>query len=597
MLAGLLLLYLLLAALSFEPQPHTGGDNAGYITLAHSLLERHTYQDLYDPAEPPHTKYPPVFPLLLAAGLAAGLKPWVGLKLIGIALGGGAIAGTFLWLRRRGRPGLALGTALLLTLSPDVLRQVHWILSDVPFWCFTALALWCFERLRPDDWRRFAFALLFTVLAYFTRSAGLPLVLAAAGWLAWHRHWRQLAAFALVLAPLAFFWWLRSQTAGGVQYASEFWMVDPYQPALGRVDLSGLLARMGDNLARYATIHLPVLLRGMPSAAAKAMSIGVLGFALFGWMRRVRRRARVAELFLPLYTGLILLWPAVWSGERFLLPVLGLLLAYAGDGVMQAFAPRRAGLQPAGGGSGPPWTRKRRARGPASRGSLGLRLGMGGLLAGALAAGAVVLLALPGLAEDVQVGSECTRAWRQGQRYPCLAPAYQDYFGLAEWAGRTLPRDAVVLSRVPRLFYIIGGLQGRNYPMASTTEALLATADSAGARWVVFDGLGGLAQRYLAPAILQRPQAFCIAGAAPSGGAVLFGILPGAARMPDSPPGAPEPSFAACAQPLGALPAAAPSPAAAAPGTAAGAEAAPPGGAGALPPAVADSQPAGRRAP
>src|SRR5689334_11998006 len=65
-LAALILLNLLFALLTFMPQPHTGGDSANYLTLARSLLQRHSYTDLYDPIQPPHTKYPPVFPLMLA---------------------------------------------------------------------------------------------------------------------------------------------------------------------------------------------------------------------------------------------------------------------------------------------------------------------------------------------------------------------------------------------------------------------------------------------------------------------------------------------------------------------------------------------------
>src|SRR5688500_8462447 len=188
----LVAVHVLLAFLTLEPRPHTGGDNAAYITLARSLIERGTYTELWDPAEPPHTKYPPVFPGMLALALLVGLKPWVQLKFVVIACSAAAVAFTFLWIRARRRPLLALGVATIIALAPGVLREGRWVLSDVPFWAFTMLALWAFERLQPDDWRRFAIAALATLLAFFTRSAGLPLALAAFTWLAWRHHWRQL---------------------------------------------------------------------------------------------------------------------------------------------------------------------------------------------------------------------------------------------------------------------------------------------------------------------------------------------------------------------------------------------------------------------
>ncbi len=114
-------LQLALSLLVFSPAPHTGGDNAGYVTLAHSLVERGAYLELWTPGEPPHTKYPPFFPLLLAGTLALGVKSWVGLKavpflstlLLGVL--------SFLWIRDRKGQGVAAGVTLLLILSDAVL--------------------------------------------------------------------------------------------------------------------------------------------------------------------------------------------------------------------------------------------------------------------------------------------------------------------------------------------------------------------------------------------------------------------------------------------------------------------------------------------
>ncbi|NCG33850.1 MAG: hypothetical protein GWP44_13350, partial [Proteobacteria bacterium] len=51
---------------AFNPAPHTGGDNAAYVSLAYSLVVDGSYTEAFDPAGLPHTKYPPVFPGLLA---------------------------------------------------------------------------------------------------------------------------------------------------------------------------------------------------------------------------------------------------------------------------------------------------------------------------------------------------------------------------------------------------------------------------------------------------------------------------------------------------------------------------------------------------
>lgn len=495
--AGLVLAHIVLALLFFDPTPHTGGDNAAYITLARSLLEHGAYLELYDPATPPHTQYPPVFPGMLALALLVGLRPWIGLKLLIVACSAAAVAFSYLWLRRRRRPELALRVGVLLAVSPGVLDLSHWVLSDVPFWLLTLMALWAFERLPPGRRGRFAFAIAATVLAYFTRSAGLPLVLAAAGWFALRRRWRELGVLALAFVPLALVWWLRARAAGGVDYVDQFWMVNPYRPDLGRIGALDLFERVIDNDARYLKRHLPILLWGFEGTAAFVLSIILVVLAVFGWVERLRRPA-VAELFLALYVGLLFVWPAVWSGERFLLPVLPLLLAYAGESVL-----RIAGW----------W---RRAAAPRV----------------AIAAGLVTLaLMLPALAAGMRLGFTCTQRYLRGDTYPCLSREWADLFTLAEWSRTNLPDDAAVLSRKPRLFYVLSGHPGRNFPLSREPDDFFRAALDARARYVVYDHVDDLADLYLGPVLLRRPDAFCVMRSLGIEGAVLLGIRADAAWL------------------------------------------------------------------
>jgi hypothetical protein len=485
-------LHVLLALLSFEPRPHTGGDNAAYISLARSLLERASYLELWDPAEPPHTKYPPVFPAVLALALAAGLQPFVQLKLVVIAFSAVAVGFSFLWLRARRRPLIALGIGLLLAIAPGVLREGRWILSDVPFWCFTIIALWAFEKLQRDDWRRFAVAAAAVLLAYFTRSAGLPLVLAALLWLAWRAHWRQLAALAALMVVPAALWWLRARAFGPAGYASEFWLINPYMPDAGTIGAADAVDRVLANLGKYTGIHLPSLLGGGPSPLLHFIGVSAFLLAVPGWLLRLRR-GRVADLFLPAYLGLILLWPAVWSGERFLLPVLPLLLFYAAAGLL--------------------WTVRRvSARYDCAVGTAAVLL--------------VLLMATPALAESVRAGRACTALYRAGVAFPCLpGPYWHDFFQVAVWMGEALDDDAVVLTRKPRLFYVLSGLRGANYPLSGESDQFAAAVGRTGARYVVFDRLDSVSELYLRPVLTRRPDAFCVAHVRETSGTVVFGII------------------------------------------------------------------------
>jgi hypothetical protein len=483
---ALALVHLALVMLSILPIPHDGGDNASYLALARSLREHGTYQELWDPASRPHTQYPPGFPLILAAAMTLGIQPWVGFKVLVALFSAVAVGLSYLWARRVTTPGTALGVGLLLAIGAGVVERGRWELSDVPFWAFTMLALWGFARLAPRDpadgsiapaaasateaparvprWKALlgplALASVGTLLAYETRSAGLPLLVAGVAWLAWGRRWRQLAVFAGVIVPFAFAWWLRNRLAGGPSYTGYLWYVDPYRPALGTVGIGGFLERIVTNVVKYTSQHVPFLLTGVRfGTPAVVFGTVVVLLAVAGWVMRVRR-AGVPELWLPLYMGLVLIWPAEWAGNRFLLPALPLLLVCAAEPI-RALVPR-AHLRTAG-----------------------------------------------------------------------MAEEWSDLLGVAKSVNGALPEGSAVLARKATLFWAYSGYPSRTYPFTADPDTLLAAARDANAQYVLLDYMDNLSVMYLAPVLMQRPQAFCVMTAAGPGRATLMAILPGAERMPN----------------------------------------------------------------
>ncbi|HEX6370997.1 MAG TPA: hypothetical protein VF006_18920 [Longimicrobium sp.] len=511
--ALLALLHLVLALLSLDPTMHSGGDNAAYLALARSIMERGTYQELWEPALRSHTQYPPGWPLVLVGAMTLGVKPWVGFKVLSILFSAAAVALSYLWARRVSTPGTALAVATVLAISPGVVDLARWELSDVPFWGFTMLGLWAFARVAatpdlaaepaarnawPGGWGALALASLAVLLAYVTRSAGVPLVAAAAAWLGWQRRWRALALFAGVVAPFAVAWSARGRMVGDASYTGHLWHVDPYAPSLGMVTFVGMMQRIGRNVVEYTGDHLPYLLIGSRmTVSATVVGIVVVGLSAVGWGMRLRR-AGLAEMWLPLYMGLVLIWPSEWSGERFLLPALPVLLVCTAEVVRTAG--RRIG-QP-------------------------VLLGAG--LVGVLAAGGV-----PRLVHEMNLSAECRRAYGPENPYPCLPGEWQDFLGLAASLRGTLPQGSAVLARKPTLFWAQSGYPSRPYPFTNDPDSLLAAARDAGARYVVLDYLDNISMMYLAPVLMQRPQAFCVVRGIGPGRATLMAILPGAETMPD----------------------------------------------------------------
>jgi hypothetical protein len=511
---ALALVHLALVLLAMVPRPHDGGDNASYLALARSLHEHGTYRELWDPAARAHTQYPPGWPLILAGAMSVGIGPWVGFKVLAGLFSAAAVALAYLWARRAGTPGTALAVGVLLAVGTGVVSTGRWELSDSAFWAFTMLALLAFARLQeheadpvpapaePGRWEALrgplALAALATLLAYATRSAGLPLVVAGGAWLVWRRRWRQLAAFALVIAPFALLWWARGRLAGGPGYVGYLWHVNPYRPLDGTVGVGGMLARIAANTAEYATMQMPFLLTGVGlGLPAKLLGAGVVLLALVGWGMRMRRPG-VVELWLPLYVGLVLIWPEAWATDRFLLPAVPMLLLCAAEPVRL----------------------------------VGARAGHAALV-GTAATGLIVLASVPALARLLDNSARCRAQYTEANPFPCLDQPRVDFLQLARAARGKLPAGAAAITRKPTLFWAYSGYPSRTYPFTADPDSLLAAARAGGARYLVVDYMDELSRLYLGPALMQRPQAFCVMMSGGAGRATLMGILPGAERMPN----------------------------------------------------------------
>lgn len=488
-------LHVVLSLLALYPTPHTGGDNAGYLTLAHSLVGDGSYQELWDPASPGHTKYPPGYPLLLAAAMLLGAKSWLSFKLLSVFFVAGSVLLSYLWVAERRGPVFAGLVGGVLAFSPALLWASKWILSDPMFLALTLGALVAFQRAeRPaaDRWW-VGVGCALAIAATFTRTAGLPLILAVGGWLYLRSAWKILAAFGAAFAVPSVAWWVRSQGVGGAQYVSEFWMANPYQPDLGTVGLGGLLARIADNLQGYVLTYIPGGIAPYGGWVLVLVGIVLAGAALTGWVLRVRERLGLMELFAPAYFGLILLWPAVWAGDRFALPLLLPLLVYAGDALVQG-------------------AQRLHARGP--------------LLLGGFVALLLVVPAAGTWRQSIDVARACSNAVRTGGPFACQSAGFQEFVSAARWLGENAPDGAAVFSRKPRMFYALSGVPSRTYPFTGAPEIFLESARDAGVSYVVLDRIDQLGTGYVGSVVTSRTRAFCsLAGVGGQNGSPRTEIL------------------------------------------------------------------------
>lgn len=471
---------LLLSLVLFDPKLSTAGDNATYITLARSILKG-SYRNLYDPLTPPNTLYPPGFPALIAPAVAIAGSSFIPMKLVILLCSLGALLFSFLLLKRIQSGREWIGPLLLVALCPLLLDYSHWIFSEVPFLFFTLLALWLFQRAlqnRRESLLQFVWAAVATGAAYYIRSQGLFLIGGFGMVLLLKRRWRALLVTAAVIGAIALPWFIRNLNVPHGGYLPWLLTKDPYNLAAGKLTAGDMVGRFGQNSKLYVFKVVPQIVFPALGDNANPALMGIIGLALValivaGLVTEGRRRRMDAVAWYTLLTsGIVLVWPSVWSGDRFLLPIVPFLFYYLYSGLCQFGA----------------WLKLRQ-------------------LASVAVIAAVVLFLVTNLGRagtNLRNFSEYVK----GDKFAGYDEGFRTYFQAAEWLRDHTDTNAVVVSRKPQFTYLYSGRKSFVYPFVADENQVLGAIDSLKATHVFLETFFGTSGRYLYPVIRDHPDRF-----------------------------------------------------------------------------------------
>jgi hypothetical protein len=334
-------------------------DDAIYVATARALAEGEGYRLINLPDAPVQTKYPFLYPALLAVLWTA----WpvfpdnlVLLQGFSVLCGAGLSAAAYLYLVRFGyaaRPAAFTSTLLCATSAYFTLFATV-TMAEMFFGVLLLAALWRLETtLRAPTGARLGGLGLGVLLAlpFLCRSIGIVLIPTALGVLAWRRRpvrWPSVGA-ALVVLP-----WLVWSLSG--------WMSSRHDPVQGYyTDYVGWFSALGvPILARVLAANGVFLVTGIVSLPLKGLAVqmearhggaflllfGTLGLVALARLVRQAVRAQALPVFLVGYLLLVWVWP--WPPFRFLVPVLPLLFVFLLDALARlhwpAVASRRAAL-------------------------------------------------------------------------------------------------------------------------------------------------------------------------------------------------------------------------------------------------------------
>lgn len=467
---------LVLLAVEFSPDLSTNGDDAFYYLLGKSLFSGNGYRDVYNPANPVQSQYPPLFPALLGLADSFSHSPLLPKIIVGL-LSAGILLLLFYYLRPL-QGGLLLPLLLMVALSSSLASHATLLMSEVPYLFASLAALLLFDLLkkRGGTGALFWCAALVAIMPVFIRTVGLAF---SAAWITaaiLDKKYKQALAYSLLFAGAMVL--LRYATEWNSPYIDVLFRKNQYDPELGSVGAGEMFSRIGYNLNLYLFSVIPQTLLDpeLDKNASLIASFPLLVPLLIGWIRNFWLPTGIISYYLFFYMVIICMGQSQWSSSRFIIPLVPFLLLMLFLGL--EFIVRQA-----------------------------LRLRTGAVKPVALARMTLPVLWTAALVICV---FNCNGHLRLIKSAGMTSDDWKNFYSCADWLRLNSPGDAIVVTRKPELFYLRSQRKGFVYPFSHDVEKIIDSFKKGNVRYCVLDNFfwTNTSVRYLFPAITSHPEMF-----------------------------------------------------------------------------------------
>lgn len=353
--AILFLIFIQVYPYIFDSKLFLGGDNADYYLLANALASGEGYVNTNLPGMPPANHFPPGYPFLMSLLIRIGFETMFAMKVLnGILLLFSSYLLFHISLKLSRNKILSIILAVLVLSNSHMLQYGTIVMSEISFVFFTLLSIYLFILSNDRSFNLkspyFYFMIFSVIILFYIKTQGVALFGAFFIYMGFKKHFNPLAVFFVISLITILPWQIRSANLGGSTYIKQLMRVEPYNNDSRSMEFGDWIERIGDNSVRYISKEIPnvifpilkVKYSGETSgnqikAPASFWVIGVLIilFTFIGiWSTREYR-----WLFLLLYGstfGIYMLWPQVWFGIRFILPMAPITLMFMVFGIYHA---------------------------------------------------------------------------------------------------------------------------------------------------------------------------------------------------------------------------------------------------------------------
>lgn len=469
----ILLLGMIACGYTFESKVELLGDNGDYYTLSKAIAQGKGYVMLSHPKEVQNNHYPPGFPALLSPIMWVTDGSIMAAKLFNSILFLGALILVYLiaaqWLNNT----LALILTVFVALNSHILFYASIMMSEVPYLFFSLLTIYAFTQVKE----KFSFkdkylyiTLVALIVTYYIRALGVALLLGLVIHLLIEKRGKHAIFFFVALIVAAAPWMVRSANLGGSSYFRQMTQINPYQPSMGKAELGDFIDRIGENIERYITKEIPAAF--YPSIEAQYQqdaSIGdyfwglvLITIGLVGLWQITKYRFLLLAYLLATF-GILMLWPQVWIGVRFIVPIVPLF--YIGVGAFFQYI----------------YYKKLKQKESDWKPYL------------------LILLVLPLLSPVKKLHEDAEAPY---------FPGWRAYFEAAEWINKNTEEDAVVATGKPQLFYLYSGRPNVRFLFTENQQQLLDHLKENDVDFVIIDQVYGNTLRYLLPVVQDQREKF-----------------------------------------------------------------------------------------
>lgn len=457
----------------FDHKPDMNGDNFAYYLLGKRIATGQGFTNATDIHHAPHTHFPIGYPALLSVFIKVLGDDQDNINFMnGLMMYGTLLLLYFLVKRLTQSASLAFVATFITALNSHLLRSATITMSEIPFLFVSMLALFFFAKAMADEKGIKSPWLYMSVICiagcYYTKTTAIALLAGIFVYLLVGKDWKRLAVIVLGFGLLALPGYIRDKSLGS-SHMGQLMQVNPYKPELGNLTSSTFIERVQHNFVRYISTDIPSGVLSLEVTFEKApisfwlLGIAIIGLALWG----IYKLKDMRLVFLGYIGGtlaILMIWPDIWGGIRFILPLIPIAVFLALYGIKELVA---------------------------------IPVGQDKLT---YAPYAFLLLGL--------VYSKPISALEEQANQP-MSPNYSNYFDIAKWAKENTPKDAIFSARKADMFiYYADRTCVGDKPSLDDKEVLQFFRDN-NVDYVIIEQLGfSSTAKYLVPAVQKNPDKF-----------------------------------------------------------------------------------------